>query len=191
MPQPDMYFSADVEADGPIPGPFSMLSTGLCVAGTFDGETFVRTDLRERTFYSELKPISDEFDPAALAVSGLDRDELLVTGTEALEAMRSLSAWIEEVSAGHKAVMTAYPMAYDAMFLHWYLVRFAGSSPFGHSGYMDMKSFYAARANVQWSRANKRNMPKRLLSNLPHTHNALDDAVEQGEMFQNLFTWRP
>ena len=28
-----------------------------------------------------------------------------------------------------------------------------------------------------------------LLSRRPHTHNALDDAVEQGELFQNLMTW--
>jgi hypothetical protein len=28
----DIYFSADIEADGPIPGPYSMLSFGLAVA---------------------------------------------------------------------------------------------------------------------------------------------------------------
>ena len=37
----DAYFSADVETDGPIPGPFSMLSFALVYAGTFDGDRFV------------------------------------------------------------------------------------------------------------------------------------------------------
>ena len=35
----DVYFSVDVETDGPIPGPYSMLSFALAVAGTFDGES--------------------------------------------------------------------------------------------------------------------------------------------------------
>jgi len=38
--QVDVYFSADVETDGPIPGPYSMLSFALVYAGTFDGSTF-------------------------------------------------------------------------------------------------------------------------------------------------------
>lgn len=36
----DIYFSADVETDGPIPGPYSMLSFGIVLAGTFDGDKF-------------------------------------------------------------------------------------------------------------------------------------------------------
>jgi hypothetical protein len=34
----DIYISGDIEADGPIPGRYSMLSFGLAVAATFDGE---------------------------------------------------------------------------------------------------------------------------------------------------------
>ena len=33
----DVYVSADIEADGPIPGPYSMLSLGMCIAGEQDG----------------------------------------------------------------------------------------------------------------------------------------------------------
>ena len=54
----DVYFSADVETDGAIPGPFSMLSFGLVLAGTFDGERFARPTQYEHTFYREIKPIS-------------------------------------------------------------------------------------------------------------------------------------
>jgi hypothetical protein len=38
----DSYFSADVETDGPIPGPYSMLSFALVYAGSFDGAKFSR-----------------------------------------------------------------------------------------------------------------------------------------------------
>jgi hypothetical protein len=30
----ETYFSVDVAADGPIPGPYSMISVGVAVAGT-------------------------------------------------------------------------------------------------------------------------------------------------------------
>ena len=38
----DTYFSADIETDGPIPGPYSMLSFAIVYAGTFDGNIFTR-----------------------------------------------------------------------------------------------------------------------------------------------------
>jgi hypothetical protein len=38
----DAYFSADVETDGPIPGPFSVLSFALVFAGSFDRSHFQR-----------------------------------------------------------------------------------------------------------------------------------------------------
>ena len=67
----DVYFSADVETDGPIPGPFSMLSFALVYAGRFDGVHFTRPDAFDRTFYRELKPISTNFEPEALQLTGL------------------------------------------------------------------------------------------------------------------------
>src|SRR3954467_4522784 len=85
--QSDLYISADVEADGPIPGPYSMLSFGLAVAGGYDGEQFVRADPPSQTFYRELAPISESFDPEALAVSGLDRDRLVREGEPPKTAM--------------------------------------------------------------------------------------------------------
>jgi hypothetical protein len=38
----DIYFSADVETDGPIPGPYSILSFAMVYAGRFDGSRFER-----------------------------------------------------------------------------------------------------------------------------------------------------
>ena len=72
----DMYFSADVETDGPIPGPYSMLSFGLVLAGSFDGSNFSRPAQYDRSFYRELRPISDDFQIDALRVNGLDRERL-------------------------------------------------------------------------------------------------------------------
>ena len=63
----DIYFSADVESDGPIPGPYSMLSFALVPAGRMDGSRYTAPSSYEDRFYVELKPISDQFEAAALA----------------------------------------------------------------------------------------------------------------------------
>ena len=185
----EVYFSVDVEADGPIPGPYSMISVGVAVAGRW-GERFTPADPAAQTFYRELQPISQEYVPAALQVSGLDRERLVAEGAEPERAMRDLVEWIAEVGgSGGRPVMVAYPASYDWMFVYWYLLRFTGASPFGHSGCLDIKTMYAVRANVPLRQAVKRLMPAGLRSNRPHTHNALDDAIEQAELFANLMTW--
>jgi hypothetical protein len=186
----EAYFSVDVEADGPIPGPYSMISVGVAVAGR-RGETFVPADPEAETFYREMKPISDDYVPAALEVSGLDRADLVANGASPADAMRELVAWIGQVCGeSTRPVMVAYPASFDWMFLYWYLMRFTGASPFGHSGCLDMKTMYAVRADVPLRMAVKRLMPAGLRSARRHTHNALDDALEQADLFANLMRWR-
>jgi hypothetical protein len=68
----DVYFSADVETDGPIPGPFSMLALAVVKAGTFDGVRFAAADISSEVFHAELRPISETFEREALAVNGMD-----------------------------------------------------------------------------------------------------------------------
>ncbi|BCM70386.1 exonuclease [Streptomyces sp. FBKL.4005] len=187
--KPSLYISVDIEADGPIPGPYSMLSLGATVAGVQDGGGFTAADPEERTFYRELRPISEEFVPEALAVSGLDRARLTAEGAEAAVALAEFTAWVREVSAGAQPVMCGYPAAYDWTFLYWYLIRFTGSSPFGHSGCLDMKTLYATKAGLPLRAVAKGTMPRELLSRRRHTHHALDDAIEQAELFANLMKW--
>ncbi|WP_181970550.1 exonuclease [Kitasatospora xanthocidica] len=188
---PTVYVSVDVEADGPIPGPYSMVSFGAVVAGWHDGEGFRRAGAGGAAFYRELRPISAEYVPEALAVSGLDRAVLEADGADPAAAMREFGRWVEGVRGGqrYRPVMVGYPAVYDWQFLYWYLVRFTGSSPFGHSGCLDLKTLYAARAGVPFAGIGKRSMPPELLPDLPHTHHALDDAREQAELFANLWEW--
>jgi hypothetical protein len=185
----DLYFSGDIEADGPIPGRYSMLSFGLAVASRFDGSKFEPLDPSAATFYRELKPISDDVDAQALAVAGLDRDELVRDGADPAEAMRAAATWISEQAGDARAVLVGYPVVFDWLFLHWYFVRFLGESPFGFSNALDMKTIYQQKARVPLDRAGRTDLPPELGSIHEHTHNALEDAVEQGEIFNRLFTW--
>ncbi|MFJ4785189.1 3'-5' exoribonuclease domain-containing protein [Streptomyces sp. NPDC088794] len=187
-----LYLSVDIEADGPIPGPYSMLSFGAAVAGVQDADGFTAADPERRTFYRELRPISEEFVPEALAVSGLDRERLRTEGAEPAVALGEFTEWVREVAAetGAQPVMCGYPASYDWTFLYWYLIRFTGSSPFGHSGCLDMKTLYATKAGVPLRAVAKGTMPRHLLSRRRHTHHALDDAVEQAELLANLMAWQ-
>lgn len=189
--RPSLYISVDIEADGPIPGPYSMISFGASVAGRQDGASYTAADPEQLTFYRELRPISEEFVPEALAVSGLDRDRLVREGADPAVAMAEFRAWVREVSVGAQPVMCGYPASYDWTFLYWYLIRFGGDSPFGHSGCLDMKTLYATKARVPLRAAVKGRMPRELLSRRRHTHHALDDAIEQAELMSNLMLWTP
>ena len=192
MARADLYISGDVEADGPVPGPYSMLSFGLAVAGRFDGTNFVADTPVNRTFYAELQPISEQFVPDALRVSGLDRERLTSTGETPADAMERASAWLASIAGDDRLVLVGYPLVFDWMWLYWYFVQFTSSgSPFGHSSGMDMKTMYTTKARVPIGQSTKSQMPRALLSERRHTHHALDDATEQAEMFGRLFTWSP
>lgn len=187
--RPDFYISADVEADGPVPGPYSMLAFGLAVVGRYDGRRFEPSPPRGQTFYRELAPISQQCDPEALKVSGLDRDRLVREGADAAAAMDAAAAWIASIAGDHRPVLVAWPLEYDWLFLQWYFLRFAAEgSPFGFSSGLDMKTLFWRHAGGVVDEAGKEDLPPELTPSAPHTHNALDDAVEQGEIFVRL--WR-
>ncbi len=172
---PELYIAVDVEADGPIPGPYSMISLGMAVVG--------KPDLM---FYTEIKPISDEFDPAALAVSGLDRDHLLQNAPEAGQAMQAAHEWINTLRKIGRPVFLAAPAVWDGMFVHWYFIRYLGKSPFGSTGSgVDLRSFWMGYTGCEWVESRKGKIKYALnLEGLPHTHHAGEDAAELAQVFE-------
>jgi hypothetical protein len=191
----EVLFMIDIEADGPIPGPYSMNSFGI-VATVVRSKTETQyLDVTDKNlqFYSELKPISEKFIPEAIAVGGFDHDELQRTGKDVQVAMTEAATWINETTrkvGGTVPVFAAYPLGFDWLFFYWYLVSFSETgSPFGHGRHLDAKTLYSEKAHAIIADSVKAKMPKKLFSKLPHTHNALDDAIEQGMLLQNLLKW--
>jgi hypothetical protein len=190
-PASDIYFSADVETDGPIPGPFSMLSFALVYAGRFDGSVFQRPLAHKaETFYRELKPISDDYQQEALNVNGLDRNRLKIHGQSPDAAMNEASEWIKSLARGERPVLVAYPLSFDWSWLYWYFVRFAKEgSPFSYSQCFDLKTAFAIKARRPIAQSGRSELFPPLRSIKVHSHNALDDATEQADIFANLFEW--
>jgi hypothetical protein len=186
----DVYFSADIETDGPIPGPYSMLSFALVYAGTFDGTDFVRPDQYRSSFYKELQPISNAFEPEALSVNGLDRDRLCREGATPETAMTEACKWIKDIAGSGRPVLVAYPLSFDWSWLYWYFVRFSKEgSPFKYSQCFDIKTALAVKARIPIAEAGRARLDFSLTSHHEHTHHALDDAIEQAEIFANVFEW--
>jgi hypothetical protein len=166
-----------------------MLAFGLAVAGRFDGRQFEPAAPDQQTFYRELRPISERSDPKALEVSGLDRVRLVREGAEPGVAMAEAAEWVDATAGDHRPVAVAWPLAYDWLFLQWYFLRFAsGVSPFDFSSCLDMKTLFWQQSGTVLDGAGKDDLPPELRPDAPHTHNALDDAVEQAELFVRL--WR-
>lgn len=92
-------------------------------------------------------------------------------------------SWLKSLPG--RPVFVAYPVGYDFTFIYWYLIRFAGESPFGHNG-LDIRSYAMAVLKKGYKGCGKSNVPKRWFDDEPHTHTALDDAIEQGALFCNM-----
>ena len=186
----DAYFSADVETDGPIPGPFSILSFALVYAGSFDGIKFQRPENYDLTVYKEVRPISENFELDALRVNGLDRHRLCLEGEPPERAMTDACQWVKRVAGGAQPVLVAYPLSFDWSWLYWYFIRFSTEgSPFDYSRCFDIKTALAVKAGIPISEAGRSRIDPSLRSSHPHTHHAVDDAIAQAEIFANVFEW--
>ncbi len=174
----DVFISIDVEADGPIPGDFSMSSLGAVVA----------EPALDRTFYREFKPITDRFVPDAAAVSKLDRAKLVAEGADPATAMREFADWTNKTAGrGRRPVAVFFNATFDWQFVNWYFLHFLGKNPFGISG-IDIKALYMGALGLpRWGLTSKRNFDRAFLSERPHSHNALDDAKEQAEIFLKVY----
>ncbi len=175
----EIYVSTDVEADGPIPGPHSMLGFGSAA---------YRADKSlVATFERNLETLVG-------AAAHPDTEAWWKTQPEAwaacrkhavppVDAMRDYVAWLEQLPG--KPVFVGYPAAYDFLFVYWYLMRFVGRSPFSHSA-LDIKTFAMCLLGTDYRASTKQRMPRRWFVDAPHTHVALDDAIEQGALFCNM-----
>lgn len=176
---PEIYVSTDVETDGPIPGPHSMLSFGS--AAYLSNKTLVGT------FSANLNTLPGATaDPKTMAWWKTQPEAWQASRTDLQNpevVMPRYVAWLKQLPG--KPVFVGYPAGFDFLFIYWYLIRFAQESPFSFSA-LDIKSYAMAMLKTEYRETVKRNMPQHWFEPLPHTHVALDDAIEQGALFCNM-----
>lgn len=171
--QREIFVSVDVETAGPIPGEYSLLSIGAC---DVDNET--------RTFSCELKPISRNADPAALAVTGLSLDVLERNGLTPEEAMQRFDVWATGLApAGESLIFVDFNAPFDWSFVNYYFHRFRGRNPFGFTA-LDTKAYYMGVTGCDWAETRSSRMAKSLKPSRTSDHKALGDALYQAELFR-------
>lgn len=179
MASAEIYLSTDVETDGPIPGPHSMLSLG-CAAFSADKRLLDSFSVN----LQELPGASGHPDTLKWWATQPEAWAACRTDPQPPElALPRYADWIDSLPG--KPVFVGYPAAFDFLFVYWYLIRFAGRSPFSHSA-LDIKTFAMAQLKLPYRQSTKARMPKRWFDALPHSHVALDDAIGQGALFCNM-----
>jgi DNA polymerase III epsilon subunit-like protein len=169
------YISVDVETSGPNPSQYSLLSIGACTL----------TEPR-RTFYAELQPVNPNFVPKALAISGLSMDQLAESGLQPREALARFESWLQTtLPPMTQPIFVGFNAPFDWMFVNDYFHRFLGHNPFGHKA-LDLKAFYMALKKVTWKQTSLHDISQDYP--IPHslTHNALQDAIDQAEIFKKM-----
>jgi hypothetical protein len=82
-------------------------------------------------------------------------------------------------------VFVAMPAGFDFTYMFWYMMRFVGRCPFSWSA-LDIKTLAFAMTGLPYRKNIKPRFPKHWFDEHPHTHVALDDAIEQGALFCNM-----
>ena len=179
MHKNEIYVSTDVEVNGPIPGLYSMLSLGS--AAYLADKTLVSTFTANLACLPDAQSHPDTMDwwkkhPEAWQAC---RENIRTPA----EAMTDYVEWLDALPG--LPVFVGYPAAFDFMFVYWYLIYFTGRSPFSFSA-LDIKTMAMLQLGKDYRRSTKKNMPKRWFDDLPHNHQALGDAIEQGTLFCNM-----
>ena len=155
------YVMVDIEADGPIPGDYSMVCFGAVI---------VEPSLN-RTFFGRLKPISEQFLPEALAVSGLSREQCL-DFDDPKQVMEQFREWLAFTCKG-RTLFISDNNGFDWQFMNWYFHHFLGKNPFGFSS-TNLGSLYKGMQRSMF--VNFKHLRK-----TRHTHNPVDDARGNAE----------
>jgi hypothetical protein len=155
------YYVVDVEADGPVPGLYSMVCFGA-----------VKVDSKlDKTFYAKTAPITEDFIPEALAVSGFSREQHVMFDPPSF-AMKQFDRWLKETSVG-QPILISDNNGFDAMFIAYYFHKYLKSNPFGWSSRRigDIYCGLVKDSRAQWKH----------LRETKHTHHPVDDAKGNAE----------
>ncbi len=175
----EIYVSTDVETDGPIPGSHSLLS--------FASAAYRADKTLLGTFRANVRTLPEARPDPHTAAWWKTQPEAWEASTrdprEPDEAMKDYRSWVETLPG--TPVFVAFPLAFDFLFIHWYLIRFTGGTPFWYRG-VDIRSYAMAMMKGDYGNTGRKHIPATWFDDLPHTHDPLDDALEQGALFCNM-----
>ena len=176
-----VYVCVDLEASGPVPGLYNMVSVGG-VEVRLQGDRHVRGD----TFYFEIAPEFDGFDPHAQSIHGLTEAHLRENGKPARDVMQAISDWVAaHVGPGERPLFVGHNAPFDWMFVCWYYAWAGLKNPFGYNA-LDTKALMMGRHGLPWKQCNKESLlelyPALEAPPPEKVHDALADAEFQADI---------
>jgi DNA polymerase III alpha subunit (gram-positive type) len=173
----ETYISVDIETTGLIIGEDNIASIGACVVGNTSD-----------SFYVELKPFTTKFRAESVQVCKLSIDYLEDNGEDIVVGLTRFYNWIKK---HENPTFVGFPLAFDMGFVHQYFLKYIGTDPFGRtSAGVDIKSYAMCVFNCDCHDTTKRKLNDRIKWEGKHSHNALDDAKEQANLFSRLMEIR-
>jgi len=187
----EVFFCVDIEASGPVPALFNMVSIGVVPVSRREGTW----QAEEGRFYVELKPMAPGFDAGAMKVHGITRAHLEANGVPADEAMRRLASFVTDrlLHGGGRAVFVGHNAVFDWSYISWYFERFGIPNPFGYKA-LDSKSLAMGRLGIGWFETNKDYLETLLAlpaQDKAQTHRADYDAYYQALILCGLLNRPP
>lgn len=180
----EIYIVIDIEADGPVPGQYSMLSIGA-VATTGKEEVGI--------FSAQLLPLKGASQHQATMEWWKSQPEAWKAATEnqkpPQQVMQDFCEWLKGFDG--KLIVTAHPIGFDYSFVSWYLWKYINENPFADSNgavvNLDIASFVSGSLHLKVSDSTRTKMPEMLKKGMPeHNHNALDDARGFAVILRNI-----
>jgi hypothetical protein len=173
---PEIFVSTDIETDGPIPGPHSMLSLASVAYDDAGHEL--------QCFSRNLELLPGAEPHPATVKWWLERPDAWKAAREnpatPEEVMPEYAQWLSLLPG--TPIFLGYPASWDFMFVYWYLMKFTDGSPLGHSA-LDIRSFTMGALDRPFHLTTMKHLKKRRAGEALLTHVALDDARVQGELF--------
>lgn len=160
------YIMVDIEADGPAPGPYSMVCFGAVV---------VKPGLKDQ-FYGKVSPISTNYDAKTLSISGITREEHRKFPTSIM-TMHKFRLWLNQKSVG-QPMFISDNNGFDWQFINYYFWANKIPNPFGHSS-TNLGSLYKGIQRDMF--INFKHLRK-----TKHTHHPVDDAMGNAEALLHM-----
>ena len=154
----------DVEADGPCPGLYNMISFGL-----------VSLDDPSQSFLGLVAPVKDH--PGIIPardISGVSLDEQR-DFPEPRGVMEAAVNWLGQITGGRRPIFWSDNPAFDWQYWNWYCYAFVGDNPAGFSA----RRIGDLDAGRRQEPLNTQGWKKR--RETAHTHNPVDDARGNAE----------
>jgi DNA polymerase III epsilon subunit-like protein len=171
----EFYIVVDIEASGPTPCRFAMLSLGAATLSS-----------PRESFYREFKPDKVEVDQESMGIHGLTFEHLNANGVESQTALEEFGKWVKQVTPPDASpVFCAFNAPFDWMFVNDYFHRYLGYNPFGHKA-LDIKALYMGHHGTTWGETSHWAISTAYHKPESLSHHAREDAIQEAELLEEI-----